>query len=361
MTSFDVGRTLGERFRSHAQALASSRAASPLYAELMRRMADDWDGGGVVRGICRGWEHAPPGSVVQLRLLGGLHRIVLRGEAPELAAHYPTAGGRLPADGAWAAARPVLVAHADELARSLETAPQTNEPGRSAALLAGILHVVRRTGLHRVRLLEVGASGGLNLLVDRFRFTGPGWSCGPVDSPLTLDDAVRGPVRAPLPDWSVQERRGCDLEPVDVSDPAGRLRLQSFVWPDHLARFERLCAALEVAAVAPPLVDRAPAGVWLAERLARPVEPGVLTVVWQSITRMYWPADEVAAVDDVLSEAATRLPLARVAMEYGQDAAGAELTVQVSTSDGWTSAQRLARVADHGVPVTLSPGVALGA
>lgn len=360
MTSFDVGRTLAERFRTHAEALTSARATSPLYAELMRRMADDWEHGGVVRDICRGWEDAPSGAVVQIRLLGCLHRIVLRGDAPDLARYYPTAGGHEPPGEVWPTARLVLARHVTELAESLATAPQTNEPGRSAALLVGILHAVRRTGLTRVRLLEVGASGGLNLLVDRFRFTGPGWSCGPVDSPLVLDDAVRGTVRAPLPDWSVQERRGCDLEPVDVSNPAGRLQLQSFVWPDHVTRFERLSAALEVAVADPPRVDRAPAGAWLADRLARPVEPGVLTVAWQSITRMYWPAAEVAAVEDALGEAARRLPLARVAMEYGPDGGGAELTVQVSTEDDWTASQRLASVADHGMPVTLDAGVTLG-
>jgi hypothetical protein len=42
---------------------------------------------------------------------------------------------------------------------------QTNEPARSAGLLGGFLEIARRTGL-ALRLLEVGASAGLNLRFD---------------------------------------------------------------------------------------------------------------------------------------------------------------------------------------------------
>lgn len=328
-------------------------------------MADDFDDDGVVRRICDGWQDAPSGSVVQLRLLGGLHRIVLRGEAPDLAAYYRTAGGTKDASTVWPVARAVLRSRADELAHSLAIAPQTNEPGRSAALLTGVLHAVRRSGLSTVRLLEVGASGGLNLLVDRFRFEGPDWSHGPVDSPLVLRDPVLGPVRQPFPTWSVVERRGCDVEPVDVWSPAGRLHLRSFVWPDHVGRFRRLNAALEVAqragrAAVP--VDRAPAGGWLEQQLPEESDRSVLTVVWQSITRMYWPADEVERVRAAVRHAGRQAPLAHVSMEYEDADDGAALWVDVWPGDGSApSRQRLAVVADHGIPVTLAPGVSLGA
>ena len=365
MTSFDAGTTLADRFRAHSQAIAASHAPSPLYAELMSRMADDLDAGGVVSRICRGWEGSPSGSVVQLRLLGGLHRMVLRGDVPELAAYYRTAGGTLDASTVWPVAHQVLTARADELADALAIAPQTNEPGRSAALLTGVLHAVRRSGLSRVRLLEVGASGGLNLLVDRFRFEGSDWAHGPVDSALVLRDAVRGPVQQPFPSWSVVERRGCDLEPVDVWQPDGRLRLRSFVWPDHVDRFQRLDAALEVAERAGSgavEVDRAPAGEWLEQRLPERSALPALTVVWQSITRLYWPAEEVERVRAVVRRWGREVPLAHVSMEYEDDDTGAALWVDLWPGDGSApSRSRLAVVADHGVPVRLTPGTSLGA
>ena len=325
-------------------------------------MADDWDAGGVVRDICQGWEDAPGGSVVQLRLLGALHRIVLRGDSPELAAYYRTTGGVKDPTTVWPVARAVLQARSAELAEALDVAPQTNEPGRSAALLAGALHAVRRSGLSQLRLLEVGASGGLNLLLDGFRFEGADWSCGPAGSPLVLRDPVVGPVRLPLPAWSVVDRRGCDLAPVDVSTAQGRLHLRSFVWPDHVARFRRLDAALQVAATSAPVqVDRATAGAWLEERLGDRREPSVLTVVWQSITRMYWPAEEVERVRQAVRGAGARMPLAHVSMEYAGDDSTAVLSVDLWPGNGSAGRHdRLATVADHGVPVRLAPGVTLG-
>lgn len=316
MTAFDAGTTLADRFRAHSRALEASHAPSPLYVELMRRMADDLDAGGVVSRICRGWEGAPSGSVVQLRLLGGLHRMVLRGEVPELAAYYRTAGGTRDASSVWPVALAVLTAHADELADSLAIAPQTNEPGRSAALLTGVLH------------------------------------------------AVRGPVQQPFPSWSVVERRGCDLEPVDVWSADGRLRLRSFVWPDHVDRFQRLDAALEVAQRAgrgAVEVDRAPAGEWLEHTLPARSDPSALTVVWQSITRMYWPADEVERVRTVVRRWGREVPLAHVSMEYEDVDAGAVLSVDVWPGDGSPPRRRrLAHVADHGIPVRLTSGTYLG-
>lgn len=343
----DDGATLADRMRQHAG------DSDHLYGHLTRSMADDWEAGGPVRRICRGWEDAPPDSVVQLRLLAGLFRIVLTDRAPQLAAYYPCLGGTAPPAQAWRQVRPVLADHAAELHQALTVAPQTNETGRAAALLVGLFDVVRRSGLRRVRLLEPGASAGLNLLVDEFRFVNPGWSFGPESSPLRLVDTVHGHVEPER--FEIVERRGCDLSPVDPSTPDGRLRLRSFVWPFHLARHERLTHALAIAERRPPPVEAAPAGQWLEERLAEPTAEPVLTVVWQSITQQYWPVEESARVDDAIGTAARRMPLARVRMEYdGRDTA--ELSVAVSTdAGGLVAARRLGDVGDHGTPVSLSP------
>lgn len=122
--------------------------------------------------------------------------------------------------------RPVLADHVAELRRALDLAPQTNEVGRSACLAVGLFDAVRRHGLRRVRLLEPGASAGLNLNVDRYRIIGPGWSWGPAESPLILDTEAQG-VRPEA--VTIIERRGCDLSPVDVSTHDGASYLTSFV------------------------------------------------------------------------------------------------------------------------------------
>ncbi|MGL4745197.1 MAG: DUF2332 domain-containing protein [Dermatophilaceae bacterium] len=306
-----------------------------LYGALLADMADDWDDGGVTREIFgewpdprSAWRDADARQFPQLSLLAGVFRLVLRGEAPHLVGWYPCLGGDFDPGEAWASFRPVLAAHVDELRSSLDIAPQTNEPGRTVALLVGIADAVRRTGLRRIRLLEPGASGGLGLLVDRYRYSGDGWSAGPADATTHLTGC--GAAGFVPESFSVVERRGCDVAPVDATTEAGGQYLRSFVWPWMIERHSRLAAALAVARRARTpsggpavVVDRASAADWLTRRLAEPVDDGVLTVVWHSVTRLYWPAKEIAAVTAAIDDARARMPLAHLALEHSWDAVGA--------------------------------------
>jgi hypothetical protein len=245
--------------------------------------------GDTVYPVLEGHEDDPGTSVVALRLMGAVHRLVLRGDAPELAAHYPSAGGR-PGD-AWPAFAAVLRDHRDELRRLVEDPVQTNEPGRCVALLGGFLEVARVTGMP-LRLLEVGASAGLNLRVDRYRYELADERWGPPGSPVTLRSRLAGPGRPPLAaSLEVASRAGCDPRPVDPRTEDGRLTLTSYVWPDQLERLERLSAALAVAAEVDAPVERAGAADWIEARLAEPA-PGAATVVFHSIVMQYLPAEE---------------------------------------------------------------------
>lgn len=156
---------------------------APLYARLLSVMAGDLRAGGPVAEVCAGWENAGSADVVHLRLLAALYRRVLSGREPSLAAYYPSVGGWLDIRGVWPSARRVLVEDLARIRAELSSPPQTNEVGRAAALLVGMSDAVRRSGCHRVRLLELGASGGLNLQVDRFHFSGEGWKWGAAGSP----------------------------------------------------------------------------------------------------------------------------------------------------------------------------------
>lgn len=310
----EVSRSLAEQFRDHFT------GEHHLYWHLTKAMADDLEAGGVTARICAGWEGADPGAVVQLRLLAGLFREVLRGDADDLVPFYPCLGGLADPVGAWPLVHTVMVRSEERLRESLAVAPQTNEPGRSAALLVGLTEAVRRSGIPRVRLLEPGASAGLNLLVDLFRFEGDGWSWGDPESPVLIDEiAAQGfsPVG-----FEIVSRRGCDLYPVDAASEEGALRLRSFVWPFQVGRHERLSGALAVARRESVVVDAAGGADWVREQLAGPADDDLLTVIWQSVTRQYWPAAEVAALDAVIEEALSRMPVARVTMESPGKAGG---------------------------------------
>jgi hypothetical protein len=331
-------------------------AASPLYAAVLDAVIADVVAGGACRAVLEPHRDDPFGSALGLRFLGAVHRLVLAGRAPGLAAHYPTMGGR-PGDPVEVGAAFVaaVAGHAEEIGRGVRVPVQTNEPGRSASLLGGFLAVARATRLP-LRVLELGASAGLNLRWDHFGYEGGGQRFGPVDSPLQFRDPFAGlgpdlSVTAP-----VAERRGCDPNPIDPSGTEGRALLRSFVWPDQLHRLERLDAAIAVAAAVPVVIDRARAGPWLDDRLARPV-PGTATVVVHSVMMQYLTAAERQQVRARLARAgdraAPRAPLAWLRMEPG----GPVAEVRLTTWPGGRT-RLLATSTFHGPPVTWRAGVA---
>ena len=343
---WDAGATLAQRFRAHAD------GAQHLYGYAIRGMAEDWETGGPVRRVLRGYENAPRGAVIQLRLLAGVFRLVLTGRAPELMPFYPCLGGTAPASQAWPVMRHVIGKHVEELHAALAVPPQTNEVGRSVALLVGLFDLVAACGVRRIRLLEVGASAGLNLLLDHYAYRGESWQFGTADSKVQFLDPIEGPVRPEH--FMITARAGCDLHPVDATTADGRLLLTSFVWPFDLDRHERLSSALEVARMHPVLVDKATASSWLPDALTG--NPDELPVVWHSITQLYWPSHEVSAVEGILSRYGARHPLGEVSMEFQPQAPRGtkpELRTRLwHPASGRSVQERLIGTAhDHGVPV----------
>ena len=346
---WDHGETLADRFRAWA------RDSKNLYGYAVRGLAEDWEAGGPTWVVCQGYEHAPRGAMIQIRLLAGVFRLVLTGKAQGLVQFYPCLGGNAPASEAWPVMRNVIEAHAAELHAALAVTPQTNEVGRSAPLLAGLFDLVAACGVRRIRLLEVGASAGLNLLLDYYAVRGDSWQFGPADSTVQLAHAIQGHVR-PEP-FTVVARAGCDLNPVAATSAEGQLLLTSFVWPFDVDRHRRLAGALKIAASHPVQVDQAPASDWL-QRATVPVGPETLTVIWHSITQMYWDVEELAAVEAILQRAGGQQLLGEVGLEFDlNDPNGSEpeLRTRLWSRDADLPRQRLLGTAHyHGVPVRLA-------
>ena len=344
--------SLSRRFRAQAEQCA--RHGSPLTAALLHGAADDLDAGGPVHDLLAAFEDEPSGSVVSLRFAGALHRLVLERQAPELALHYPSVGGTAPVEGAWAAARRLVSERGELLAEGISRPVQTNEVGRSAALFGGLLHVAATTG-KPLRLLEIGASAGLNLHVDRFAYdVADGVVLGDPASPVRLVRPWLGKL-PPYGSVDLVSRAGCDPGPLDPRSEADRLTLTSYVWADQVERFERLRAALQVAAENPIAVEALSAGEFLARELAEPV-PGVSTVVWHSVVRQYLSAEERRAVDELLASAGARAtaeaPLVRLSLEP-ERVAGSTFRFVVELT-GWPGGRSrvLAEALGHGPPIT---------
>jgi hypothetical protein len=98
----DVARArLSGRLR--VQGRSAAQLGSPLYADLLPRIADDVAAGGPCWAVLQHFADEPTSAAVSLRFMAAVHRLVLRRQAPELAMHYPSVGGQAGVDGAWAA------------------------------------------------------------------------------------------------------------------------------------------------------------------------------------------------------------------------------------------------------------------
>jgi hypothetical protein len=313
-----------EAFRLQAHFCPSF--GSPLYGDLLARAADDIEQGGPLAALLDGWQGRPMPDALPLRVMGAVHRMVLDGTAPDLAAHYPSAGGTPRGAETWRALRTLIAARADVLRPALDRQVQTNEVRRSAALLSGFLTVAARTGLP-LRLREIGSSAGLNLLWDRYRYALPTNTAetppdddapaahhwGDPQAPVVIRVGWQGDASVLGGSARVAERAGCDLSPIDVTDAQQARTLESFVWADQVPRLQQLRAAISAARREPPRLVRRAAADWLAEELAAPIA-GVASVVFQSI--MWWYLSEaerlrVSAIIESAGAHATRAaPLA---------------------------------------------------
>jgi hypothetical protein len=115
----------------------------------------------------------------------------------------------------------------------------------------------------------------------------------------------------------ITHRAGCDLNPVDVTKAEDRLLLTSFVWPFR----PRSSSAPQVSnsgcgeasgehrqGCSKQLVARGACG-----------RRDDLPVVWHSITQMYWRTEEVAAVENILTNFGAQQRLGEVSLEFDLD------------------------------------------
>jgi hypothetical protein len=330
----------------HRQASACKTLGSLQYAHLLEAMRSDLQRGGLVHELLADRPEDPLRDALVLRLLGTVHLLVLRGQAPPLAARYPSAGGDgepIPLEDFLS----VVAEHRGEIVDGLGRTVQTNEVGRCAALLPAFAEVARATSLP-LNMLEVGASAGLLSNWDRYRYECFDTTFGDATSPVRLSDRWSEPF-----DLSgvtdVVSREACDIAPLDIGNPDNRLRLLSFVWPDQHPRFELLARALDVAASHPPAVDQADAAEWLAERLPQR-SAGTAAVVFHSIVWQYLPRTTKDRMRELLAAegaaATAKRPVAWVRMEP----AGTQADVRVTMWPGGTE-RRIALTGYHGLDV----------
>jgi hypothetical protein len=243
-----------------------------------RRLADDPRVGGLAPDLA--WD-------LPLRLLGGLHYLVLGGEA------------------SWEDVDGALDEHGAFLTRwCAEQSVQTNEVQRCWALVPAFLSLYDG---RPIELLELGPSAGLNLLWDRYRhvYSTGAWGDGPLE--LRGDDRIPPPPELLQRRPGVARRRGIDLNPVDVRTDEGARVLQAFVWADQAERLARLRQAIDVVRAEPPELVRGDY-VELLPHLLRDRVDGAQLVVFQTASTMYLSREALARLQEAMQAAGREEP-----------------------------------------------------
>lgn len=281
------------------------------------------------------WPGEPMTDALPMRLTGALHALVRAGRAPGLALLYPPAA--TPDDAVLAAAVISLLGDAEadaDIAEFLTSAPQTNEVGRAGALMPGLMCVAAATGLP-LALVELGASAGLNLNMDRFAFDLGGIQVGDPTSAVIVRPHWQGPPPLVAP-VRVAERCGVDTAPLDASDDEVAERLLAFIWADQPERLARTQAAIALARTHRPPLVQGDAADWLVSNLA--LREGVATVVYHSIAFQYFPpagqARIIAHLNAVGASASANQPLAWLRLEMDDPASPAQPAIRLTLWQG---------------------------
>lgn len=308
------------------QAEACRALGSPLTAEICEALRSIiGTGKDPVSLRVRDWPGDPSyhGDSVPLRLCGALHALALEGQAPVLAQTYATRNlGELSKD--------IFITIQNNVPYILdfiELPPQTNEVGRSAAILAAAWHLIALFPAARFSAFELGASAGLNLNFPLYHLVTNNNNSEPLTETVHLTPEWRGlpPSRQAL---RFDSTAGVDIHPLDPARDG--LRMKAYIWPDQPQRLARMQAALQIAQAHPPKVDKADAADWLEARLAQPSQSG--RFVYHTIAAQYFPPRTRERIEAALQRAgqtaSDHAPLAHFSMESSL-AGGTDLLLRV--------------------------------
>ena len=314
-------------------------------------LASDEEGAFLSR--IREWQGAPLADALPLRVAGGIHSLHLSGAEPALGAIYR---GEVADDVTLVAG--AIARHEAALLPWLNGPPQTNEAGRSSNFAAAMLWLASKGLPPRFECLEIGSSAGINLMMNRYAYDLGGLRVGPDAPDLSFTPEWRGNA-PPSASFEIAGLKGCDVAPVDLTEPVHALRLKAYVWPEHTARFERIEAAITAARKRAPDLVRANAAEFVEAELAKPQAEGTTRVLMHSIVWQYVPQKQqarvTAAMDAAGAKATPERALAWIALEANRDTHRHELVVRY-----WPGGERSVQLAEahpHGAWVKwVAPG-----
>lgn len=328
------------------QASHCERAGAPITARVIRAEQAIIAAGTKVGRRMANWPGLSLEDAMPLRAAGALHFLYLTGQAPELAAAYSGAVSEQAAVDA--IVEDVARRFDDALLPWLDGPPQTNEAGRSASVMAGLLWLSGKLG-PQFELAEIGASAGINSMMARYFYDLGGTKAGPAESPMRIVPEWRGPP-PPANRVEITCVKGSDIAPVDLTDPGEAQRLKAYIWADAAERMARMDVAIALAGEQKPDLVQMDAADFVAQRLADLQEAGVTRVLFHTVMWQYLPQETRDAIRAMMDEAGRMAtpdrPLAWLRVETNRATFRHELTVKYWP--GGETVVQLAEAHPHG-------------
>ena len=297
------------------QAQHMERAGSPNNARLLRGLLALLDSDTTTGRRIANWQGLSLEDAMPLRIAGGFHNLLLTGEEPRLGDIYR--GLMTDQSAIDALLVEIATRHDHALLPWLDGPPQTNEAGRSASVMAALLWLSGKLG-PKFDLIEIGASAGVNTMMARYRYNLGGTTAGPELASVQIKPEWRGEAPPSNP-VEIVGVKGCDISPIDLTDPAQALRLKSYIWPEATARMARMDAAIALAERMPPDLVKMDAAEFVDQQLAAPQDGGVTRVLFHTVMWQYLPAatrDHItAAMEAAGAKATAERPLAWIKVE----------------------------------------------
>ena len=315
----------------------------PLYGTLARGLVGDSE----TRNLALNYRGQPPHI-----LLAAVHFLLLKGIEHPLAEFYPgvTPEPRAANESTYDAFRNFCSIYRDRIRLIVESkVMQTNEVGRCSYLCLVFGLIAEREKHRPLSLIEIGARAGLNLIWDkytyRFRDTA---RYGDPSSPVGILCEFRGDRRPSMPTGipEIVFRRGIDVNPSKLDDPAEALWIRALVWPEDLSRANRLLRAMVTRKEFPVEIVTGD-GKKLITKAVEEAPNNSTICVFHSHTTSQWTVDEREEFRTTLDTLANGRRLYRIAVERN-DTGQPELELTSWNNEGKAKTKLLARVQDHG-------------
>ncbi len=305
---------VAESFRHYASVVYPGH--SPLYERLALRVAEDPE----LLGLAA---HARKNTAVPNLFFGAVHLLLLKGVRHPLSAFYPSLSlAHSKPEYSYPYFRSFVLEHQREIREIISTRlVQTNEVGRCALLVPAFYVVAHQAEDQPPALVEVGASAGLTLLWDRYRYNyGNDLRCGNPESQVQIECTLRGKNPPPIPEEfpRIASRVGVDLNPINLNDPESVLWLRALVWPEHDKRAVQLERAVQIARRDPPSIIAGDALDLLPSLIDR-VPKDTPLCLYHSFTITFAGGEPREKLLSLLTQASWKRDLFLVWMEWSRD------------------------------------------